>query len=260
MIFGPDFDRECSKTETESNCELLWIWHTVLVKPQHFYLKPKRTKTGNCRYHVRHFCCNAVTICHSWILLNGESISYQETSWNGSWILIYSKGNVQDSVCSAETLQYMLMACWKPDYMWHQFNLVFLLFFKCFLKGKHICEHVAVIQLCVEALSCQRCPNFSNFPPVLILHLPWVCSLQMLGLRLHVWDARLLCSPGMNPSERSLEYSLLNLGEGHRIQPFPALLPNEQTYGHEAPWTCLGDQNYLAPAAAAKETGALKEL
>lgn len=145
-------------------------------------------------------------------------------------------------------------------YVAPKFNLVFLLFFRCFLKIKHVCEHVAVIQLCVEALSCQLCPKFSNFPPVLILHLPCVCSLQMLGLQLHVCDARLLCSPGMNPSERSLEYSLLNPGEGHRIQPFPAPLPNEQTYGRGAPWTCLGDQNYLAPAAAAKETGALKEV
>ena len=58
----------------------------------------------------------------------------------------------------------------------------------------------------------------------------------------------------MNPSERSLEYSLLKLGEGHRIQPFPAPLPNEQTYGHGAPWTCLGDQNYLAWAATAEAT------
>lgn len=71
---------------------------------------------------------------------------------------------------------------------------------------------------------------------ILILHHLCVSSHQMLaGLWLHVWDARLLCSPGMNPSERSLEYSLLNLGEGHRMQPFPALLPNEQTYGHGAP-------------------------
>lgn len=61
-------------------------------------------------------------------------------------------------------------------------------------------------------------------------------SLQMLaGLWLHAWDARLLCSPGMNPSEWSLEYSLLNLGEGHRIQPFSAPLPSEQPYGHGAP-------------------------
>lgn len=86
-------------------------------------------------------------------------------------------------------------------------------------------------------------------------------ALKCLGSGLLVWDeARLLCSPGMNPSERSLEYSLLNPGEGHRIQPFPAPLPNEQTYGHGAPWTRLSDQNYLARAAAAKVAEALKDV
>lgn len=56
-------------------------------------------------------------------------ISYNETSENGSWILIYSKRNVQDNMCHAwfiisqlvrnsicfvfptETLQEMVVAC-----------------------------------------------------------------------------------------------------------------------------------------------------
>lgn len=49
------------------------------------------------------------------------------------------------------------------------------------------------------------------------------------------WFFPRLCSPGMNPTKQSLEYSVLNLSEGHIRPAFPAPLPNEQTYGHGAP-------------------------
>lgn len=65
------------------------------------------------------------------------------------------------------------------------------------------------------------------------------------GIQFQKWDASLLCLPGMNPSEASLEYSLFNLGEGQMYRRFPVPLPAEQTYGDGPPWTCLGDQNYL---------------
>lgn len=65
----------------------------MLVKPQHFCLHPNRTKTGNCCYSLRHFYCDAVG--NDQKIKNKELISYNETSENGSWILIYSKGNAQ---------------------------------------------------------------------------------------------------------------------------------------------------------------------
>lgn len=102
--------------------------------------------------------------------------------------------------------------------------------------------------LCKKSSSLSsKSSQYSSFTVSFSTSCMCVCSYQMLaGIQLHVWDARLLCSPGMNPSEQSLEYSLLNMGEGHIVQPFSAPFPNEQTYGHGAPWTCLGDQNYLA--------------
>lgn len=111
-----------------------------------------------------------------------------------------------------------------------------LAFFKCTSPRKH---HFELLLLTVP-----------NSYTLLFFHLLY--GEILAGIQLHVWDARLLCSPGMNPSEQSLEYSLLNLDEGHTVQLFPTSLPSEQTYGHGAPWTCLGDQSYLAWVATAK--------
>lgn len=57
------------------------------------------------------------------------------------------------------------------------------------------------------------------------------------------------CSPGMNPSRAAPGVFMAQPpDEGRGVQPFPAPLPNEQTYGHGAPWTRLGDHSHLARA------------
>lgn len=71
------------KPETKSRRGLLWFRDRVLIKPQ-----LKRTKTGNCHHHVRHFCCKPITICRSQLLLNRESVSYEARSQDGSWITV----------------------------------------------------------------------------------------------------------------------------------------------------------------------------
>lgn len=221
--------------------------YAELVKPQHFGPWPERTKTGN--YCVRHFCRSLSGNCSSWMCLNGELASNNETTYK--WKLESDLKEILAKFRVNVTLSQVSLR-----FRWHH-NLVSC----CFNFYNSLTTNMKELYVKTK----EKSNNLSDFfgfwclshktravSPFRVFLFRLMCTEILAGIQLHVRDARLLCSPGMNPSERSLEYSLLNLGEGHIVQLFPAPLPNEPTYGHGAPWTCLGDQSYLAWVVTAK--------
>lgn len=93
----------------------------VLVKPQHFCVSPKRTKTGNYCYCVRHFCHSVSGNCQSWIFLNGELISNNETTWKME-VGVGLRGNQKD--------------CWNAKFWGHAKQMLHYDQFVCSFRAK----------------------------------------------------------------------------------------------------------------------------
>lgn len=257
--FGPNYGGEIQNLKLKVT-EGWYDSVTVLIKPQ-----PKRTKTGNCHHHVRHFCCKPVTICRSQLLLNRESVSYEARSQDGSWItatecqfkfrLLFQH---ESTNCFTTLLNACCLdLCGCAVYLLSPYTLCSGCFFK---EYKYFLRANSHFTINLRPNSVPKEPHLLQFPtfphsPPSVCVCMCVCSLRVHWLWLHLWDPRLLCSPGMNPSERSLEYSLLNLGEGRRIQPDSLLCsPVSKHMVTEHLEHVLGDHNYLAWAAAAEET------
>lgn len=83
---------------------------------------------------------------------------------------------------------------------------------------------------------------------------------QPLVPSLSCWDSSLVYSPGMNPSKQSLENSELNLGEGHREQPFPFSAPQWANIWWRSTLNMFGWPELLGLSCHSKEEVALKEV